>query len=129
MIPAKTVLKFKNKGNKTEVFRGDKLIGTLDRIKDLVNARYYEKPRYIYTVTKVGGSKEIFNSRQKAAQLLLRIGVSKMTYRITRIKTAPDKKDRQGYYLEALNELEALTKFNNQFPEFTGEELDIEEWS
>ena len=56
-------------------------------------------------------------------------GVSKMTYRITRIKTAPDKKHRQGYYLEALNELEALTKFYNQFPEFVGEELELEEWS
>lgn len=52
-----------------------------------------------------------------------------MIYRITRIKTAPDKKDRQGYYLEALNELEALTKFWNQFPEFVGEELELEEWS
>ena len=52
-----------------------------------------------------------------------------MLYRITRIETAPDKKDRQGYYLEALNELEALTKFYNQFPQFVGEELELEEWS
>lgn len=54
---------------------------------------------------------------------------SQMTYRITRIKTAPDKANRQGYYLEALNELEALTKFYNQFPEFVVEELELEEWS
>lgn len=52
-----------------------------------------------------------------------------MTYRITRIKTAKDKKDRQGYYLEALNELEVLTKFYNQFPKFVGEELEVEEWN
>jgi len=52
-----------------------------------------------------------------------------MLYRITRIKTAPDKKDRQGYYLEALNELEALTKFYDQFPGYVGEELELEEWS
>jgi hypothetical protein len=58
-----------------------------------------------------------------------------MTYRITRIKTAARKEDRQGYYLDALNELEALnelqalTKFYNQFPEFVGEELELEEWS
>jgi hypothetical protein len=52
-----------------------------------------------------------------------------MIYRITRIKTAPDKKDRQGYYLEASNSFKALTKFYNQFPEFAGEELELEEWS
>lgn len=52
-----------------------------------------------------------------------------MTYRITRIKTATDKRNRQGYYIKALNELEALTKFNNQFPQFAGEELELEEWN
>ena len=52
-----------------------------------------------------------------------------MVYRITRVKTAAKKEDRQGYYLEALNELQALTKFYNQFPEFVGEELELEEWS
>jgi len=55
-------------------------------------------------------------------------GEQTMLYRITRIKTAPDKANRQGYYLEALNELEALTRFHNQFPEFVGEELELEEW-
>lgn len=52
-----------------------------------------------------------------------------MIYRITRVKTAPDKVNRQGYYLEAPNKTEALTKFWNQFPEYVGEELEIEEWS
>jgi hypothetical protein len=52
-----------------------------------------------------------------------------MVYRITRVKTAAKKEDRQGYYLEALNELQALTKFYNQFPQFVGEELELEEWS
>lgn len=56
-------------------------------------------------------------------------GAQTMTYRITRIKTASRKEDRQGYYLKALNELEALTKFYNQFPEFVGEELELEEWN
>jgi hypothetical protein len=52
-----------------------------------------------------------------------------MIYRITRVKTAPNKANRQGYYLEALNELEALTRFYTQFPDFVGEELELEEWN
>ena len=84
-----------------------------------------------YTPEQIGwdAAKEI--DRIKAEYLdkcRQEFGVSKMTYRITRIKTAPDKKDRQGYYLEAMNGLEALTKFHNQFPEFVGEELELEEW-
>lgn len=52
-----------------------------------------------------------------------------MTYRITRIKTAPDKKDRQGYYVEAINELMAITSFYQKYPEYAGEEVELEEWS
>ena len=51
-----------------------------------------------------------------------------MIYRITRIKTAPRKEDRQGYYLEAPSQAEALTKFWNQFPDYAGEDIEVEEW-
>jgi hypothetical protein len=51
-----------------------------------------------------------------------------MIYRITRIKMAVNKKDRQGYYLEALNELQAITDFYNKYPDYAGEDIEVEEW-
>lgn len=50
-----------------------------------------------------------------------------MTYRITRIKTASRKEDRQGYYIEALNELEALTKFYQRYPDYVGDDVELQE--
>ena len=52
-----------------------------------------------------------------------------MTYRITRKKLGGDHKDRQGYYLEANNKEEAITIFFNKYPEYAGEEIELEEWS
>ena len=67
----KQALKFKRvKGDdrKVEVFRGDRLIGQLDRVKNLSTARYHQRPRWIYTVTNpCDGSRIVFESRQKAA--------------------------------------------------------------
>lgn len=65
------MFKFKNKNDKTEVFKGGKLIGILDRVKDPVSEKYFEKPRYIYTVTNpITGGRDVFDSRQKAAYRL-----------------------------------------------------------
>ena len=52
-----------------------------------------------------------------------------MTYRITRKKLGGDRKDRQGYYVEAINELMAITSFYQKYPEYAGEEVELEEWS
>lgn len=52
-----------------------------------------------------------------------------MIYRITRVKTATNRQDRQGYYLNALNELQAITAFYQKYPEYAGEEIELEEWS
>jgi len=52
-----------------------------------------------------------------------------MTYRITRTRFGGDRKDRQGYYLEANNKEEAITIFFNKYPEYTGEEIELEEWN
>ena len=65
--------KFKTvKGDrKIQVFYGDRLIGLLDRVKNLSTARYLERARYLYTVTNPrDGSRTIFESRQKAANHL-----------------------------------------------------------
>lgn len=52
-----------------------------------------------------------------------------MIYRITRVKAATNRQDRQGYYLNALNELQAITAFYQKYPEYAGEEVELEEWS
>lgn len=52
-----------------------------------------------------------------------------MIYRVTRLKIKCDRKDRQGYYVEAINELMAITSFYQKYPEYAGEEVELEEWS
>lgn len=52
-----------------------------------------------------------------------------MVYRITRSKFGANPKDRQGYYLEASNREEAIAIFFNKYPEYTGEEIELEEWN
>lgn len=52
-----------------------------------------------------------------------------MTYRITRSKFGGNLKDRQGYYLEASNEQEAIARFFEKYPEYIGEQIDLQKWS
>lgn len=52
-----------------------------------------------------------------------------MIYRITRTKFGGDRKCRQGYYLTAKNEKEAIGLFFQKCPEYVGEEIELEEWS
>jgi hypothetical protein len=68
MYKFKTV---KGDDRKIQVFYGNRLIGLLDRVKNLSTARYLERPRWIYTVTNPrDGSRTVFESRQKAALAL-----------------------------------------------------------
>lgn len=52
-----------------------------------------------------------------------------MTFRITRSKFGGRPKDRQGYYLEASHEQEAIARFFQKYPQYLGEQIDLQKWS
>lgn len=67
-----STFKFKAKKDsaKVEVFQHGESIGALDRITNIVTAKYCQKPRYIYSFLHSTGERKIFDSRKEAALYL-----------------------------------------------------------